>query len=105
MHREDDLIFFDDTDKRDYPALEDKPFVPVEAVPDLFQGILDAQESNIAEIHRLNSHDVHDRSYAEYLADLQQAHVRSIRLQRVATAFGDLAGVELIEAMLPATAV
>lgn len=102
MHREpgSDLIFFDDDDKRDYPALKDKPFVPIEAAPGLLQEIIDAQEANMVEIQKLNS-GINDRSYVEYLADVQPFHAQSIRMQRVAAGLGELAGAEIIEAMLP----
>jgi hypothetical protein len=100
MERSGDLFFFDDIDRNRFEGLPEG-WVPVEAIPDIFQSILDAQEANRAAIQELNGNDVHDRNYAEYLVELQQVHVRSVRLQAVAKDLGDLASAELIETMLP----
>jgi hypothetical protein len=103
MERSGDLFIFDDTDRNRFEGFPNG-WVPVEAIPEIFQKILDAQLDNGAEIQRLNGNDTHDRNYAEYLAELQQLHVRSIRLQAAANELGELAGAELIDAMLPAPA-
>jgi hypothetical protein len=100
MHREDDIIEFNDLDQRRFRALPD--WAPIEAIPGIFEDILTAQADAATDIQRLNSNDTQDKNYVESQAELQKAHVRAIQLQAVAKELGELAGAELIDSMLPA---
>lgn len=99
MHREGDLIFFDDTDRERFEGLPD--WAPIEVIPGLQADVIARRQKVALEIQVVNA-GIDVMSISEYQLAKQDAERRFHGLDRMLMDFGKVATSEVLDGSLPA---
>lgn len=101
MHREGDLIFFNDTDRERFEGLPD--WAPIEVIPGLHADVIARRQSVALEIQVIDA-GIDAMNPAQYQSAKEDAEKRFHGLDRLLSDFGRVAAAEIIDGGLPAGA-
>jgi hypothetical protein len=100
MHREGDLIHFDEDDKRRYAKLPD--WLPVEATPELFRQLVEQKETAKAQLSVLSAISPFTTKHrGEHQTALAETTQTLSDLEKVVLDLAETAGADLIALDLP----